>query len=100
MATPVPASAMTADARNQARRGLLRYFALLLPLSALLEGLIIRTHNPAWLLMLMWAPALASVVARLTLREGFADVSFRLGGRRGWHVVVPLVLNLTNELRL
>lgn len=99
MATPGPPSAMTADARNQARRGLLRYFALLVPLSALLEGLIIRTHNPAWLLMLMWAPTLASVVARLTLREGFADVSFRLGGRRGWHSLgfalsFPIVVGL------
>ncbi len=71
--------------RNQARRGLILYFALLVPLSALLEGLIIRTHNLVWALVLMWVPTLASVVARLTLREGFADVSFRLGGRRGWH---------------
>ena len=85
MATPVPPSAMIEDARNQARRGLMLYFVLLVPLSALLEGLIIRTHNLAWLLVLMWAPALASVVARLTLREGFADVFFRLGGLRGWH---------------
>ena len=80
MATPVPPSAMTADARNHARRGLMLYFALLVPLSALLEGLIIRTHNLAWAMVLMWVPALASVVARLTLREGFADVSFRLCG--------------------
>jgi len=71
--------------RNQARRGLLLYFALLLPLSALLDGLIIHTHNLVWALVLMWVPTLASVVARLTLRESFADVSFRLGGRRGWH---------------
>jgi membrane protease YdiL (CAAX protease family) len=99
MATPIPPSVMIADARNQARRGLMRYFALLVPLSALLEGLIIRTHNPAWLLVLMWVPAAASVVARLTLREGFADVSFRLGGRRGWHslgfaISFPIVVGL------
>jgi membrane protease YdiL (CAAX protease family) len=31
----------------------------------------------------MWTPAAASVVARLVLREGFGDVSFRLGGDRG-----------------
>lgn len=28
---------------------------------------------------LMWSPAIASVIARLVLREGFADVSFRFG---------------------
>jgi len=71
--------------RNQARCGLLLYFAVLLPLSALLDGLIIHTHNLVWALVLMWVPTLASVVARLTLRESFADVSFRLGGRRGWY---------------
>jgi membrane protease YdiL (CAAX protease family) len=99
MATTAPASETIADDRHQARRGLLRYFALLLPLSALLEGLIIHTHNLMWALALMWVPTLASVVARLTLREGFADVSFRLGGRRGWHSLVfalsfPIVVGL------
>ena len=78
------AASIVAD-RNQARRGLLLYFAVLLPLSALLDGLIIHTHNLVWALVLMWLPTLASLVARLTLRESFADVSFRLGGRRGWY---------------
>ena len=31
----------------------------------------------------MFIPTLASVIARLTLREGFSDVLFRVGGRRG-----------------
>src|SRR5438067_13638097 len=31
----------------------------------------------------MLVPPLSAVVARVALREGFADVSFRLGGRRG-----------------
>jgi CAAX protease family protein len=39
--------------------------------------------NASWVWALMWTPAAASVVARLVLREGFGDVSFRLGGRRG-----------------
>jgi uncharacterized protein len=99
MATPAPSSAMITADRNQARRGLMLYFVLLIPLSALLEGLIIGTHNLAWAMVLMWVPALASVVARLTLREGFADVSFRLGGRRGWHSLgfalsFPIVVGL------
>src|SRR5262249_19324524 len=44
-------------------------------------------------------PAAASVVARVVMREGFADVSFRLGGRRGWKalglaLIFPIVLGL------
>jgi membrane protease YdiL (CAAX protease family) len=47
----------------------------------------------------MFAPAAASVVARLALREGFADVSFRFGGRRTWKtillaVIFPIVIGL------
>src|SRR5262249_3159615 len=39
------------------------------------------------------------VVARVVLREGFANVSFRLGGRRGWKalglaLIFPIVLGL------
>jgi len=45
------------------------------------------TGNVLWIFVLMCVPALASVVARLTLREGFADVSFRLGGRQGWRAI-------------
>jgi len=71
----------------QARHGLLIYFALLIPLSAVFEGLTIITSNTVWVYILMCVPALASVVARLALREGFADVSFRLGGRRGWRAI-------------
>jgi uncharacterized protein len=52
-----------------------------------------------WIAALMWSPAIASVVARLVLREGFADVSFRLGGRRTWKYIVlalifPIVIGL------
>jgi membrane protease YdiL (CAAX protease family) len=71
----------------QARRGLVIYFALLIPLSAVLEGLAVITGNAVWVYALMCVPTLASVVARLTLRQGFADVSFRLGGQRGWRAI-------------
>jgi membrane protease YdiL (CAAX protease family) len=71
----------------QARRGLTIYFALLIPLSAVFEGLTIITGNAAWIYLLMCVPALASVIARLALREGFADVSFRIGGQRGWRAI-------------
>ena len=47
----------------------------------------------------MFAPAAASVVARLVLREGFADVSFRFGGRRTWKMILlalafPIIVGL------
>jgi uncharacterized protein len=53
----------------------------------------------SWFWALMWTPAAASVVARLILREGFADVSFRIGGRRGWKAVMlalsfPIIFGL------
>ena len=53
----------------------------------------------SWFWALMWTPAVASVTARLVLREGFADVSFRFGGRRGWKAIVlaltfPIIIGL------
>jgi len=36
------------------------------------------TQQPGAVMLLMWLPALSSLVARLTLREGFADISLRL----------------------
>jgi membrane protease YdiL (CAAX protease family) len=51
------------------------------------------------LLALMWSPAVASVIARLVLREGFSDVSFRFGGLRTlpWYALglgVPLAVGI------
>jgi membrane protease YdiL (CAAX protease family) len=68
------------------------------PLSAVFEALMIA-GSLSWFWALMWTPAAASVVARLVLREGFADVSFRLGGRRGWKaiglaLIFPFVIGL------
>jgi hypothetical protein len=68
-----------ARSRHKARRGLAIFFANLVPLSAIFEVLIITTGDFSWLIPLVWVPALASVVARLVLREGFSDVSFRSG---------------------
>lgn len=85
---------------QKARRGLLFFFALLIPLSAAVDGLILVTRNLSlWVWLLMWMPALSSIIARLCLREGFADVSFRLGGRSGLYALlrawlVPLVIGL------
>src|SRR5262245_12029074 len=73
---------------RRARRGLAVYFAVLVPASATLEFLVLRTKepiqtHPGLIFLLMWCPAAASLVARLALREGFGDVSFRFGGREG-----------------
>ncbi|MEZ4681517.1 MAG: CPBP family intramembrane glutamic endopeptidase [Caldilineaceae bacterium] len=77
-------SAGALNSVQQARRGLVIYFAILLPLTALIEGYMIKRGAMIGLLvlLLMFMPTLASVIARLTLREGFGDVSFRVGGRR------------------
>ena len=99
MATLPDSPAADGDTRRRARRGLAVYFAVLVPLSAVFEALVIITGDFSWIWALMWTPAAASVVARLILREGFADASFRLGGRRGWKalglaLVFPIVLGL------
>ena len=54
-----------------------------------------------WVFGLMAIPALASVIARLVLHEGFADVSFRFYGRRGWlgvglAVAIPVVVGVVS----
>ncbi len=64
--------------QKQALRGLAIYFIVLVPLSMVFQTLMILGHL-SWLWALMWTPAVASVVARLALREGFGDVSFRIG---------------------
>lgn len=88
----------TAARTVQARRGLLIYFALLVPFTLLFEWLM-ATHTYLWVVPLMWLPALASVVARLVLHEGFGDVSFRIGGRRSWQaaglaLLLPVVIGV------
>src|SRR5215217_7203057 len=86
------------EAQHQARRGLALYLAAVVMLTALFDVLVI-TFSPLWILGRMFAPAAASVVSRLVLREGFADVSFHFGGRRTWRVILlalifPIVIGL------
>jgi membrane protease YdiL (CAAX protease family) len=73
---------------QRARQGLAIYFSVLVPGSALLEWLVLRTGDPiekhhGLIFALMWIPALASLAARIMLREGIRDVSFRFGGVKG-----------------
>jgi uncharacterized protein len=88
------------DRRLRARRGLAIYFAVLVPLSAVFETRLILGDGSSWVVSaLMWTPGAASIVARLILREGFGDVSFRLGGRAGVKalgiaLLLPIVIGL------
>jgi membrane associated rhomboid family serine protease len=71
------------DVRRAARRGLVVFLVLVVVLSSTIEATWIMNPTMGILVIpLMWSPAVASVIARLVLREGFSDVSFRFGGRR------------------
>lgn len=66
----------------RARRALAVYAGLVLLGSGVLEAVMIARGKPITQQLLlvganMWVPALASIVTRLVLKEGFADVSFR-----------------------
>jgi len=89
--------------REQARQGLAIYLSVVVVLSALLEITIIRrgglTNREVipLVLMLMYVPTVASVIARLVGREGIRDISFRWGGREGTRAsiagwILPLVV--------
>ncbi len=73
-----------AAAVASARRGVLAYLCLVVVLTAAVDAAIIATREGTLILVLMWMPGLASILVRLVRREGFADVSFRFGGRRTW----------------
>ena len=47
--------------------------------------------SPGFVLLLMWAPGLSSILTRLLLREGIADISLRVGGRRTLKTL-PIIL--------
>ncbi|NJR49818.1 MAG: CPBP family intramembrane metalloprotease [Leptolyngbyaceae cyanobacterium CSU_1_3] len=74
---------------RQARRSLRLFLIVLVPLSIVLETLLI-TGRQSFLVMALfaWTPAIASIMARLVLHEGFADVSFWSGGRRGLRAIL------------
>ena len=92
--------------QKKAQKGLTVFLGLVVLASAPLLYVIInsgmRVENPAmlpWMIALMWVPALASVITRLVLSEGFSDVSFRIGGWKGWQAiglafVIPVLVGL------
>lgn len=99
------------DIQRWARRGLIIYFVIVVVLSAPIQAVIIAADLEggrngivpylALIAALMFVPTTASVVARLALKEGFSDVSFRLGGRRGHNailqaLVLPVLIGLVS----
>lgn len=75
------------DEARRARRGLWVFFAVLIPLTALFEWMIVRRvpllGRTEKVILLMWSPAVAPFVARAVTREGWGDLSFRIGGAAG-----------------
>jgi membrane protease YdiL (CAAX protease family) len=90
-ADPETADPSAADVAS-ARRGVLAYLVLVVALSGVVEVAIFVTRQMALILVLMWMPALASILVRLVRREGFSDVSFRFGGRRTWAALLLALL--------
>ena len=81
-AADLPLGSAGADRVDRARRGLLAYLAVVVVLSAIIDAIIIATRQFEPLVsLLMFVPAVASIGVRLARHEGFADVSFRFGGR-------------------
>jgi flagellin-like protein len=88
--------------RRKARRGLAIFFAIVALLSAPIQAVIIaadldggRNGLILWLALitaLMFVPTAAAVAARFVLREGFSDVSFRFGGRRGRNAILQALV--------
>ena len=81
--------------RRAARRGLVVFLPLVVVLSGAVETWLILNpqHAGIGIAVLMFCPTIAAVVTRLVRREGFADVSFRLGGRRAlpWYALAVLL---------
>src|SRR4051812_18728513 len=87
------------DVRSDARRGLAMYFCFVVAFDVVLCTWAIARPQDAQLsiAVLMFTPAVSSIATRLIRREGFGDVSFRLGGRRSlpWYglaLVLPIVV--------
>ncbi|WP_411347188.1 type II CAAX prenyl endopeptidase Rce1 family protein [Paenibacillus sp. WLX2291] len=74
--------------KKLARRGLMLFFVLLVLLSATGFILAIGYRYPLGGALFMCAPGLASIVTRIVLREGIADISLRLNMRRSWKLIV------------
>jgi uncharacterized protein len=80
-----------------ARKGLLLFFALLILGTAPLLWYTVSSGLPSddllgIVLVIMWIPGIASIITRLVRREGFADVSFQVGGKEGIKALIAVLL--------
>lgn len=71
-----------------ARRGVLAYLVAVILLSGAVQAIIIGAEDLNFVPLLMWMPALASILVRIARNEGFGDVSFAFGGRRTWIAIL------------
>jgi len=93
------------DSKIKARSGLSIFFAVLIAGSAYFEHRILvlggSIQNHLGLIFgLVWWVTVSSIVARLALREGIGDVSFRWGGVAGTRAIaiasaMPLLVGFT-----
>ncbi|MFI5960198.1 type II CAAX prenyl endopeptidase Rce1 family protein [Cryptosporangium sp. NPDC051539] len=81
----------THDRRMKARRGLVLFLSLVAIFNLIFVAIVVETDDTRWFLALMWSVALASVICRLFLREGFRDVSFRFGGWRTLRILLAAI---------
>ena len=91
--------AVDLEVRSDARRGLAMYFCFVVAFEVVIcTWAIARPQNAqVAIAVLMFTPAVSSIATRLIRREGFGDVSFRLGGRRSlpWYglaLVLPILV--------
>lgn len=84
---------------NKARKSLILFLILVILGSSPLIWMVIQANLPAedprqlpYLVSLMWVPALASIITRLVFKEGFSDISFKLGGKKGLLAIVVALI--------
>jgi len=76
---------------KRARKGLLIFFAMLIPLS--IAGYALALTSELFVIFLMWTPGIASILTRIVLKEGKKDISLKLGFTQGIKTI-PIALLL------
>lgn len=82
---------------QHARKGLTFFLGFLFVLSLIINTVVIMSGNILLIVVYMFVPAIASILTRLLLREGFADVSFQLGSVKVWRgiglgLLIPMLI--------
>ncbi|MDQ0496596.1 CPBP family glutamic-type intramembrane protease [Paenibacillus brasilensis] len=87
----------TEDQVQRARTGLRLFLGILLVLSIIMNTAVILTQSIPLIVVYMFTPTLSSILARILLREGFKDVSFRIGSMKIWKgiglaLLIPMII--------